>query len=354
MHIIWQFICVFLWLFVMPYLIGRLFSYRRYVFPKSYLAGLVCMFALFEAIGVPAVYQGWTVSRLTAVWGTACILLALIALCRDCCRSMRFVNSEWIRPMRRIRSAFWELQSCKRFDQIPGLLAIEIILFQVAFVLFHMHIDDDDSWYVGNAVVSYFTDTIYRIDPATGLEVSGPIKMYALAPYPILWAVVGRLTGVHPAILMHTILPLFLIPAAYMVSFLIADVLFDGNKDDIWYFMLFLSVFHMFANFSVRSSSTFLLFRIWQGKAMLCCVFLPMVLYAYMRCVRDGRGRDWLLLMLTAVAGMLSSTMGIILAPALLASLVIVTLFTKRDFKVALCTGLCIVPCLFELYLYFH
>lgn len=158
----------------------------------------------------------------------------------------------------------------------------------------------------------------------------------------------------HPAILMHTILPLFLIPAAYMVSFLIADVLFDGNKDDIWYFMLFLSVFHMFANFSVRSSSTFLLFRIWQGKAMLCCVFLPMALYAYMRCAKWRRGRDWLLLMFTVVASMLSSTMGIILVPALLASLVIVTLFTKRDFKVVLCTGLCIVPCLFELYLYFH
>ena len=73
-----------------------------------------------------------------------------------------------------------------------------------------------------------------------------------------------------------------------MVYYLIAIKLFKGKQKDVAYFMLFFSVFNLFANFSLRSVSTFMLFRIWQGKATLCSFIVPLVYYVFMLFIEES------------------------------------------------------------------
>ncbi len=89
-----------------------------------------------------------------------------------------------------------------------GWSTLGLIIFQVIYVLLYMHIDNDDAWYVGTALTSYATDTINWISPYTGEWVSAFPGDYTLSPYPIFYAMLGKLIWIHPTVLIHTIMPI--------------------------------------------------------------------------------------------------------------------------------------------------
>ena len=336
---IFQVLGIVFWLGAMPYLLGQLFVNKEKSTTESqfrrYLFGLIIMFALFEVITVPLTFMKCSLTVVSILFVLSCFIFLIFGILKNKVQ---------------IRSLFGNVYLHK--GSFFGYSAWIIILFQIFFVVTHTHIDDDDAWYVGTAVTSYITDTLNIISPYTGDLLAMLPSDYTLSPFPIFYAMLARLINIHPTILMHTVAPFFWIGASYMVYYLIACILFKSGRDREC-FMFILSIFNIFANFSVRSVSTFMLFRIWQGKATLCSLIVPLVYYVFMLCIEEKSGaKNWILLFMLVLAGCMVSSMGVFLVSVLLVILATIFSVLGRKVKIAINTLFCIIPCVIQLGIY--
>ena len=175
---------------------------------------------------------------------------------------------------------------------------------------------------------------------------------YILSPWPIFCAMMGILSGCHPTIIMHTLVPIILIPMAYLAAFLLATIILKKDYEKISRFMCIFCVFNIFGNYSIRSTSTFLLFRIWQGKAVLCNIIIPLIVYFYIVMIEEQNKRDLICLFGAVTTGTMFSSMGVFLIPILFVALMIVELVMNRNFKNCFLSLLCMIPCLIQLGVY--
>ena len=111
--------------------------------------------------------------------------------------------------------------------------------------------------------------------------------------------------------------------------------------------MIFCAVPIWFSGYSIYNSENFQMIRIWQGKACLASVFLPLLLYLGC-CIILEKQREytWLLLLMADISCCLLSSMGIILACIMLVILMVMGLVRFRSLEKAACTALCCLPSL--------
>ena len=242
---------------------------------------------------------------------------------------------------------FGRQKSCRgRCRREKEVLCILCILFQLVLVTFYRHTDDDDAWYLGLAVSAYETGEMFAYSPYTGdpMELSDGGD-YVLSPLPVLWAALGKLFHIHPTILAHTVVPVFMLLWAYYVYWLLGKRLFGGEKESAgaYAFWFFMNVLNLFGFYSTRTSGTFLLFRSWQGKAVFCAILVPCLFYYFLGVLQSGevqRGKEadgeLLGIYLTMGAGCLASFSAAALMPLLLFAMALTYAIAKCSVKVPL------------------
>ena len=127
--------------------------------------------------------------------------------------------------------------------------------------------DGDDAYYVAQSVITDETNVLYRILPYTGLTTTLDVR-HALASLPVWEAYLARVTGIHAAIIAHSVLPLLLIPLTYIVYFRIGQRLFRGQGRKTAAFLIVVGILQIFGNTSIYTNATFFLMRTWQGKSL--------------------------------------------------------------------------------------
>lgn len=232
------------------------------------------------------------------------------------------------------------------------VLCILCILFQLVLVTLYRHTDDDDAWYLGLAVSAYETGEMFAYSPYTG----NPMELsdggdYVLSPLPMLWAALGKLFHIHPTVLAHTIVPVFMLLWAYYIYWLLGKRLFGGEKESAgaYAFWLFMNVLNLFGFYSTRTSGTFLLFRSWQGKAVFCAILVPCLFYYFLGLLKSYSlqnlkadekkkelKRELSGIYLTMGAGCLASFSAASLMPLLLFAMALTYAIVKRSIKVPL------------------
>lgn len=213
------------------------------------------------------------------------------------------------------------------------LLALALILiFIQLFVLFKCaHIDDDDAFYVATATTTIDTHSLFKYAAQTGREYGNDFPdRYTLGPFPIYLAILSYFVNIRPAILCHTILPVIFIFLVYIIYALIANEIFDNDKKSILLFLILMSFINIWGNYSIRSTFSFLLFRIWQGKSMLANFILPVCWLIFLK-VYNSKFliKSCILFFILSFAGCLTTTMGIIMLPITLG--VLSVLFCIKD-----------------------
>lgn len=198
------------------------------------------------------------------------------------------------------------------------MLAVGLILFQMYMAYTHEFFDGDDAYYVAQSVIAEQTDVLYRILPYTGLSTSLDIR-HALASLPIWEAYLSRVTGIHPTIIAHSVLPLILIPLTYLVYYRIGMRLFKGGFRKTAVFLILVSLLQIFGNTSIYTNATFFLMRTWQGKSVLCNLVLLTAVWSLLRLWETGadgeqKGKKqagwWLLMAANNVTAAMATTMG--------------------------------------------
>ena len=200
----------------------------------------------------------------------------------------------------------------KNIKETPKILAIVVILLigvQVYFPVKYAHTDEDDSHYVGSAVTDLETNTLYRYASTTG-QITIPHKKYIFSYFMSLYSVVSVLLNTHPAVAAHLVLPIVFIPLVYLAYFQVGKELFDRKK--AWLFLLFMCILNIFGNVSVRTNFTFLLFRIWQGKALMANLILPLaILFMIAANKNEHKFMYYVLLFITSLGGVYTTSMAI-------------------------------------------
>ena len=282
--------------------------------------GWTILFALFEVVSVPFILLNKSFSLLCVVY--TCILL----IC--------FIGLWCIKRLRR-KKKIWKIER-KSYGMIELFImgcAVAIILFQIVYVVWNTHTDADDTFYIGHAVTALNTDRMYKFSPYTGETLENIPINYVLSPLSMFWAFLSKLSGIHPAIIAHTFIPIIFIPMSYIVVYSISIKFFCQSKTERGLFLFLYAILQQYGYVSVYTASTFLLFRIWQGKAMLANIFLPMLFLMTENFLRERKGK-WLQIFLVSLSICCCSSMGVVLGGIEMFVLTLVYAFSEKKVSI--------------------
>lgn len=259
----------------------------------------VCGFSLslvvFEVLMLLFHAVGGSFRLMVALWSLGCGGAALVGL--------------W----RRRRQGRLPAAPFRRPDWAEAVLAV-VILAAVAVITLNTVLNTtyknwDDQTYCANAVSTWQTDAIMRYTFYSGKWVQPfYLKKYILAGWPIYSAVGAVLTGLHPAIVYRTVLPLFEIPAAFAIVWLLLRRFFPRSRKKallgLLYYILFLLA--VSEKMSGVCSEWWLLVSCWTGKALSFNIATPLVLWLLFRLEDEtdpgGRRACWVALFFVCAA----------------------------------------------------
>ncbi len=213
--------------------------------------------------------------------------------------------------------------------EVGMALLVTAAVLAVLLVLYRA--DADDSFYVSNAALFQHMDRLNQYDSSFGITTLGTVPMYDFQVWESLTAVTGNLFGLEAVSIMHTYsLPILLLcsMSAYMY---LGTVLFDGNEKNGAVFYCFMTLFHVFGGYAVFSEGSFLLSRLWQGKAVYLTVVLPLMVGMILEEAETRSRLLWLKCLMFVLAGMaLNPTSLYVIGFQLLFMLIILSICKKN------------------------
>lgn len=327
-------------IFLLPMMAGGFFRFKSLAF--TYLSGQFLLWAVFQILAVPAVYFRTEFNILFWIYTGMVLVLSGFGA------GLLWRNRKMVKR---------EKGSWRKNFTIFHLLALAVILFQMCFYIFGMHLDEDDSRWVVEANDALITNRMLLHNPATGEyigEFIGEMVKDVFSPWPMYLAWLSRCTGISAIVMAHTVLPPVLLGLSYVAYYEIGAQLFvdipeltdcgdsgEGNKgkkkkqlkpgsrrQERGIFLLMVTMINMFMAGNGYTQGAFTLKRIWQGKAVVAAVIIPAVFCIILR-IQSSRDSsvnilkheqnkipvaDWLLLILSGISACLLSGMGIAIA----------------------------------------
>lgn len=324
-------------------IIDHMLDSRQRSLGMSYIGGFLTLLAVFQLIAVPIVFLD--------AWGFPLLVKLFTAISAVLAGTGIVVSMHYWRKGERIWHPAVHLKERSRMEQLEWLLVVLLIAFQLVMAVTHASFDGDDAYYVVQSVMTDETDTLYRILPYTGLSTSLDYR-HSMAVFPIWIAYIARVTGIHAAILSHTILPLVLIPITYWIYLEIGKKLFREKKEQLPSYMILVCALQIFGNVSIYPASTFFLMRTWQGKSMLANVVIPSIFMVLLwifeeegekRLIRKGL---WILLFMINLVAAMMSTASVFLNVLLLGVMAVVLAVREKEPKILFKMGITCIPCM--------
>lgn len=341
-----NYMLVIIWLIIVPCLIGYVvtrfskiqLNSKLSLFLFIYAIGNVTMWALFQLLAVPLVLLKQKLYLLILMWCIGLVILFLLLMFCNRKKKILLLNKENIK--------YYSLTS-KIIIALFVIVALAIIGYQCYKYVFWMHIDLDDSRFIVCAVDAYSDGNMYLTNPATGDYVGiwgGELIKDVASPWSMLLAALSKLTGVHPTVFAHTIYPPFLLIAGYCAFYHIGDAIFKGDTIKNFAFLTLVAFLNEYFSNTVYTQSRFALERIWQGKAVVAGVMIPLVTSILLLLYENTDGYLYALLCLSSLSMCLMSGMGIFFGGIMIGTFGIWYALIKRNIKEFLLTMCACVP----------
>lgn len=293
------------------------------------VTGYFVYFALFEVIGLVMTFTYQSLTTLTYVMSgilAAAILAAVI-----------WGGKDWLRQIRGIREALRE-------HSWMFLLLAAAVLFQCYAVAVYSDASADAAYYVGIANTAVYTDTLQKYSPYTGAALSKFMARYVFSCYPLHNAFVSRLTGIPVILQARTVMPVVNALVANLIWYGIGRCLFPGkSRKQADLFVVFVCVIQLFCD-TIYQPGTFFFTRLYEGKAILANLVLPMILCCSLRLYRNDRDKTiWIDLFFCNLAAVGFSGSAMIAAAACSAA-VLPLIFLRKRFRLAAPYLVCLLP----------
>lgn len=293
---IWTCVVLMLVLGVIPFGMGNAILGGKNL-SLTMFCGLFASFCVFEVLAVPFHAALGSLRLMTALWCAICGAVALWGFWKFC---------RGVRP---------EPSPAQRWTSTQKLLlavAVALILVQVLNTFLNVYYGNwDDETYCGTAAASWYTDTVDRYAPNSGvLQPAFYNDKYNIAAWPVYSSMLAVLTGVHPVILFRTVLPLFEIPLAYYIAYLLLLCFWPEARGKALLGLVYYILFTLLVaeNMPQTSSEWWLVVNCWTGKALTGAIMIPLVLWLLMQLDEkdiksDERNGLWKVIALVCWAG---------------------------------------------------
>lgn len=317
---------------IVPYLAGNGFcevlKIKKTV-PKLYVMGLIAIWAFCQFITVPLVL-------LKASFLTVVILLSawILILCGYGIYRNHFPS-------------FIKGRGKSREQKIVVLITGILITFFLVAAFFGQHMDADDSRFVVNAVDIVRTNKMFLTDPNTGSEITtwlGELGKDVTAPWAVYLAYCGKVMGLSPAVIAHTILPAALLGAVLGVWWMLSEEFFGAELVHQCVFVDVLMFLYVYGYFSLYSSETFTMVRIWQGKAVIAGLGVPAMFLICIWIYRYGQKSAYACMLFLNLALCLMSGMGVIIGALLLGVFGFLYGIFKKNWRITMCLWGMVIP----------
>lgn len=229
-----------------------------------------------------------------------------------------------------------------KMRDITSIVLLIIIIVMCVFLFVFYRSDADDSFYVSNVMLFSQSDIINPYDSSFGNESLGTMPMYDYQVWESYLAVFCKVFTIKPTIMCHFIMVFILLIIAVSAYSYLGEILFSGDTKKKNVFCIALLLFYMMGGYAVYSKGSFLLSRIWQGKAVYLHIVLPFVIAIMLQFIDDKKEQKnkWALLMVAMFAGIgLNPTSMYVIGFQILFMMIAVSIFNKNYKDV-----LCVIP----------
>lgn len=315
-------ILVVIWLIYLYYRTGILF--KKIIKSKSndlattLLYGFITNFALFELINLPFIL----------CFKQAVKIIYIIFLITNI---LLIILSYLIKYTEKKYNAIYDIKNIQKQKKngVFYLLAILVMIFQICNSAFLFKEDADDSFYISWANEAKELESLYETDPSVGLEESTFDSKYKFNTWEIYGGFIARVFDINVSTLFHTVYPLIYIMLAYTSYYLVLKKLL--KKENLGLALFILSILFLFTGVSTKFKAVFLLGRIYQGKAILVNIIMPLVIAKFLD-YKNFTKEDYVFLTITYVAALAFTPMTISLL-SLLYGLFLVIILLRKDYK---------------------
>ena len=203
----------------------------------------------------------------------------------------------------------------------------------------------DDAFFVATTVTTLEENSLFQVNPFTGKNYRELPSRYVLSPFPIFHALISQVVDLHPAIVIHTILPGIYLLFTYGIYWLIGQKLFSDSLERTGWMMLFTSIYLTYTGYSTSTTGSMMLLRIWQGKALLAAAILPMIFYLFLEFLKKKEDfMQYIFMTCVLLACCLVSSMGIITGAILFGCCGIVVAAVRKNIALLGKMALCAIP----------
>ncbi len=297
--------------FIVPELLGILVcgvtkSWERPFF--CYISGFVTMVTMAYVIYLPIGFTGRSFHRYVQLCEIAFGIWSLLGLL--------IYHKPYVAMLKNRIPGM--LTYVKRHPVMIGFVLLLVMQLVRLALYTQIHYSDDDTYLTIVSDIMH-SDRFYRIDMLTGRPLSGDTIMnpkFRFTGWLAFQALLSRMVGVHPLILVKSLLPVALILLHYMVIIDLYQGFGRVDREGLPYFLLFYVLLLEFAWGTMATSwSYYFLTWVWYGKSFLQFVILPLILSQFLqmnwKCLWCYL---WVGIILVASVG--ASTMAFILLPA--------------------------------------
>ena len=262
-------------------LVQALFNVKKGIALKV-LTGFVILLCLFHITSLPFMYNDWPFTTLYMLYLCELISIIIVYCIISVCKRRIPLQDD----LAGIRKAAADIASKHWWHFILWAAAIALIIWQIATVILQVSFNIDDNFYVAESVTILSRDRLMTVLPSSGIEGSVFPATYILVSWETFIAALSKLFVVSPAVLCHSILPALLIPLHYMAYYVAGR---EISRQKTGMFLLFVTLLNFACGPSTYDQGAFLTLRIWQGKAVLVNILLPLILYVFLRVTKTGK-----------------------------------------------------------------
>lgn len=297
-------VAFFFVLFFVPVGMGNVFLVKQGR-KTRFVCGFAASLLIFEILMLIFHATGASFRVMVLLWSGICGLLALYGVWK---------NREKLRCPPNMKNTVLD----KTELLLLLIVALVVAVITLNTVLNTTYVNWDDQTYVPNAVGTWETDQVNRTAPYSG-SIRGPFydKKYVIAGWPIYSAMLAVLSGLHPAIVFRTILPLVEIPTSIALIYLLLQHFFQRSRKKallgvLYYIFFALAVAEKMGG---NCSEWWLFVNCWTGKALSFNIVVPLVLWLLFELEQKSENKAyWLALFLVGGASCnIAATMFMIL-----------------------------------------
>jgi hypothetical protein len=305
------------------------------------LLGFFLYYGVFQIVTLPMMFTGQPLHRLTILWTVLACLISVL--------SVLLHRGEWSRAIQKQRQ---NRPGDHRSDVFWKVAIVLVILVNIAIVSVIYSNYWDGTYYVGNVSYAVYYDSINTVNPLGGTSLQFFLEEFdlkhCLATYHVHDAVVCQLFRIHPMVETKTIMVIVITMILNLVYLRLARFFFPDNTESRAFFMGFCLLINL-CTYSAYTSSSFILLRTYEGKAIAGAIVAVMLFYWFIRIFQEEKIFFWWGMFLTSWGAAAISSSALFLVVSGLGIFAVVQWIRTRSFRTVWYTVVCMIPAGLEL-----